>query len=162
MNWDVISAVSDVIATFAVVGSVAYLAIQIRQLNVLSHGESRAASALSAQQELFKIIDHPEIFEAFTKNQLTTTEKIRLNEWLIASLKQREYQWNQYRNGILDRETFESYSAVLPIILGTERTARWWEFSKGDAFGAEFARHVDGLLANRKRTRFFEAVLEWE
>jgi hypothetical protein len=155
-------AVSDVVAPFAVFGSVAYLAIQMRQLNALSRGESREASALSAQQELFKIIDDPETFEAFTKDQLTITEKIRLNEWLIASLEQRKYQWHQYRNEILDRETFETYSEVLAIILGTERTTHWWNFSKTDAFDLDFAKYVDDLLSKRGRTKFFESVHEWD
>ena len=162
MNWEAISAVSGMIATLAVVGSVVYLAIQIRQMNIMSHAQSREAGVLSVQQELFKIVDYPEIFEAFCKDELTLTEKIRLNEWLLAALKQREYMWAQFRNGILDRETFESYAEVIRIILGTKRTAQWWEFNKGGQFDPEFVRYIDDHLSGQDLTKFFDRVYEWQ
>ena len=56
MNWD---AISETIASIAVVVSLVYLAIQLKHSNKLSQSQTRTDLWHMAQSEVFKLIDYP-------------------------------------------------------------------------------------------------------
>lgn len=76
MNWDAISAISETIASIAVVVSLVYLAIQVKHSNKLSQSQTRTDLWHMAQSEVFKLIDYPEICQAFYKDDLSEQEAI--------------------------------------------------------------------------------------
>lgn len=59
MNWDAISAISETIASIAVVVSLVYLTIQVKHSNKLSQSQTRTDLWHMAQSEVFKLIDYP-------------------------------------------------------------------------------------------------------
>jgi hypothetical protein len=88
--------------------------------------------------------------------KLTTTARITgrdaervQNEALpFAFMRTREYQWLQYRNGTLDRDTFESYMQPVAFWLSTEVGTAVWTNSQR-SFEPEFAGYVNSLLERR-------------
>ena len=127
MNWDAISAVSDSIASIAVVVSLIYLARQIRHSNKLSHSQTRTDLRHQAGAELQSLIDYPEIWLLYWKEKLTAEEQSRLHSFLIRALRFREFIWRQHKLGLLDKETFETYIVVVAQQLSTERNRFWWD-----------------------------------
>ena len=73
MNWD---AISETIASIAVVVSLVYLAIQVKHSNKLSQSQTRTDLRHMAQSEVFKLIDYPEICQTFYKDDLSEQEAI--------------------------------------------------------------------------------------
>jgi hypothetical protein len=146
MNWDMVIAISEVIGTIGVVLSVIYLALQIKRSNILSQGQTRGFIANSAQQELLPVINNPNIFEIPGKEEVSRDEKIVIHHYLISSMIQREYEWHQYQNGILDKRTFLTRNEAIKGTLGTKRTRDWWEANK-IICSPEFSQHVDSLIA---------------
>ena len=160
MDWNAVGAVAELIGALAVVISLVYLASQIRMSNTLAIAQTRRDMLHATQQELYKIVQHPDIFESFHKETLSREEKIRFNEWLIADMRGREFEWMQHRDGSLDTDTYESYRAVIAVNLGTRRTREWWKVNR-IYFDPEFARIVDILLKDSSLTDFFSNIDNW-
>lgn len=152
MNWDAISAISETIASIAVVVSLIYLAIQVKHSNKLSHSQTRTELRHMAQTEVYKLIDFPEINQSFFKEDLSEEESIRLHNWLITALRFREFIWRQHQLGLLDPPTFRNYSIALTQILGADRNREWWDrFKPVGGFDPAFVDFVDNLLKDNPR-----------
>jgi len=161
MNWEAIGAIGEIFGAIAVVISLAYLATQIRQSNKMSRSQTSQNMIQLARQEILAIAEPPEIWTAFTKPDLPMEQKIKLHQWLMSSLRQREYEWLTWKAGDIDSSMFEAYAGVIPIILGTERTRRWW-MNYGDTFYApEFVAYVNVVLEDSPLTDFWESLEKW-
>ncbi len=161
MNWDALGAIAELIGAVAVVVSIVYLATQIRLSNTLTLTQTRRDMLYATQQELYKIVDHTDIFDSFQKDTLTREEKIRLNEWLIADLRGREFEWMQHRDGTIDKDTFQSYKAAVMVNLGTPRTREWWQVNRR-YYDPKFAEFVDGVIRESPMTEFFADFDKWD
>ena len=106
--------------------AVSGLATQIRQSNVLAKSQTRREIVRADQQLLSTVIGYPEIYDAVVKDEITRSEKIRLQEWLFILMRNREFDWLQWRDGLIDDETFDSYKGVIPAVIGSPRGRRWW------------------------------------
>ena len=153
---------AEMLSSVAVVASLIYLAIQVRQSNALARAQTRQVMMQMGQQEINKFVDDPSIWNLWTKEELSRDERIRLHSWLVAHLRQREYEWLEKQEGIIDPKMFEAYAAVISLVLGTERTRRWWSVhSHSPAFDAGFVTFVDELLAKSPLTDYFESMDKW-
>jgi len=152
MNWDAISAISETIASVAVVVSLVYLAMQVKHSNKLSQSQTRTDLRHMAQSEVFKMIDYPEICQAFFKEELTEQEAIQLHNFLISALRFREFIWRQYQLNLLDEETFRNYMKAVLQVLGSDRNRRWWDTYKNTTFDPGFIAYIDDLSASQPKT----------
>jgi hypothetical protein len=165
MSLAELSAVGELVASVAVVITLIYLAIQIRQANALARAQTRQRMVDQAQQEIYKgLIEEPSIFRSFYKAEaLTETERIQLAGFLIAAMRQREYEWFQKRDGHLDEALWTAYRGVILLHLGTPRTRQWWLDSGRAVFDPEFSAMVDQLLEGREpSTAYFERIQHFD
>jgi hypothetical protein len=100
-------------------------------------------------------MDHPSVFHAFTADEISDDDKVRMFVWLIASLRAREFEWFQYQDGVIDEAHFRAYAVAISINLGTERTRRFWEHTRFH-FDPGFAAFVDDMLADAPLTTNFD------
>ncbi len=154
--------IGEIAAAAAVIASLLYLGIQVRQSNALSRAQTSQSMIQMARQEILSVVEPPEIWSAFTKDEISNQEKIKLNQWLISSMRQREYEWLANKSGVIDSAMYEAYTAVIPVILGTERTRGWWKFHRQTLQWAPgFLPFVDELLADSPLTDFFDSLDKW-
>ncbi len=133
-------------SSLAVLITLIYLARQIRQENVLLRSEARQALVATDQEHICKFIDHPDLAKTFAgKEPATEDEKTRMNFWIIASLRAREFEWTQHNAGALDKETWFAYSQVIFFTLGTERSRQYWAACKG-FFNPNFVAYVEDMI----------------
>jgi len=125
MNWDAISAVSETVSSIAVIISLIYLAQQIRHSNKLSQSQTRTDLRQQACAEVESLIQHPDIWLMFWKEELTDLERSRLHSFMLRALRFREYIWRQHKLGLLDKDTFETYILVVTQQLSSKRTRDW-------------------------------------
>jgi len=152
----------EIVASAAVVASLVYLAIQVRQSNRLAQAQTRQIMMQLVQQELYKVVDDPAIFSLWVKEPISTEEKSKLHAWLIANIRQREYEWLEYKNGTIDPGMFESYAGITAVILGTERTRRWWGVhGHSHSFHPGFVDFVDQLLEKSPLVDYFDSLDKW-
>lgn len=161
MTMTAIAAWSQIAASVAVLLTLVYLTIQVRQSATLMRAESRQALMIYTQQEIFKAIDYPEIqLSLADANEPSSEAKIRLSNWLNAVLRAREHEWLQFRNGVLDADTWNSYKQVIPtILLGTGRARDWWSNFGHGQFHPAFCQLVNELLREHPHSDYLTKVL---
>lgn len=161
MNWEAISAVSDLLASIAVVVSLIYLAIQVRQSNVLAQGQTRRDYLDKNLQEIYLLFNNPDIWDRMSSSDISADDKVKLHCWLLGSLRQREFEWNQHRHGIVDDATYAAQKKVLPLILETPRARAWWHARGKYAFNPEFVKFADALMASTPPTNYWTIGDNW-
>ena len=71
-----------------------YLSIQVRQNNLLMRAGARQAQVETDQDHIRQFIEYPDIAASFASaGPITEEARIRLNFWIVASLRAREYEW---------------------------------------------------------------------
>jgi pyridoxal biosynthesis lyase PdxS len=82
MNWEAISAVAEIIGVIAVVVSLGYVSVQIRQNTKVARAATRQAIAESTENLTSDLISNAEIAEIFVKHmngeELSPVENLRL------------------------------------------------------------------------------------
>jgi hypothetical protein len=91
------------------------------------------------------------------KGATTYEEKTRLLFWIIASMRAREYEWMQFKAGVLDEATWLSYRAVIFFVLGTQR-ARALSSLTAQYFNAEFVAMVSDMIKETPVMEYWDGV----
>lgn len=161
MNWEAVAAIGEIIGAGAVVASLVYLAAQIRHANRSSQAQTSQSMIEMVRQEILSVAEPPEIWTAFTRDEISFEQKLKLHQWLVAAMRQREYEWISQNRGGTDPEMFEAYAGIIPVLLGTERTRRWWAYYGPILFDPGFQSFVDGILADAPLTDFWDSMEKW-
>lgn len=147
MNWTKASAISEILSSIAILVTLVYLAIEIRQNAEAAEAEVRQSILASDQQILDALYHDPQLSLIWYKESLDDEEKVRLGYFMLTHLRMRENNWLQYQNGILDEGTWQTYRRSLPVVLSGRQSRVWWEnFGVERLFDAEFVAEVNGLL----------------
>jgi hypothetical protein len=147
MNWDAIGAIGEILGAIAVIGSLIFLALQVRQNN--------------AQQKIQALMDaaanHISKYEAATasdekaenfRNGLRAFSDMAINErakfhstmtGLVAGFVQ---VWRLYNEGSLIREDYEAMEGSFIGLFRCPGTQQWWAGMK-HFFPADLAIFID-------------------
>jgi len=79
-----------------------------------------------SRDEFMVMVNKPEVWFAFTKEDVSKEDKAKFHMYLLATMRVREFEWLSRNDGIIDEEMYETYAGAIPIILGTERKRKWW------------------------------------
>ena len=148
MNWDAIGAIGEIVGAAAVVFSLVYLAIQIRNQNK----ESQAAAVhqvIEGYRSSIATLYNPEMAKTWILGiddytQLSRTQKLQFDIYLTVALRSFEdayYQWKQKR---LDDEIWRSALTPLVDVMSTNAFAHFWKHRRHH-FRPEFADYVDAI-----------------
>lgn len=144
MNWTAISSISEVIAAAAVVISLIYVAIQLKQNTKATIAASRLAMLdgdIGLISDFITFGIDPHLIGDHVK--LSKEDERRFTWLIVKSLRIREFAWHQQQAGILDEATWQSYMAPVPGIFSTKRAKDVLEFYIGDPeFLAEIKERV--------------------
>jgi len=154
------SYIGEITAAATVVASLIYLGAQVRQSNVLSRAHTRQSMIQMAREEILSVT--PAIFSAFTAEEISAHDKINLHQWLVAMMRQREYEWLTRMDGVIDQEMFDAYAGVIPMLLGAERARSWWDYHGTEhAFAPGFVAFVNELLEQVPYNGYFHSLDKW-
>ena len=163
MNWEAISAISQIVGVAVVVVTLVYLAAQVRQGNTLARLQARQRMIEQAESELYAQMADPSITYSNIKDgPLTGDEQARLSLFLISFLRQREWEWFLYKEGVIDAVAFSAYREVITIHLGTPRGRKWWKLLGYRAFDPDFAKQVDEILAESETNPYLQDIRTWD
>ncbi|MEP1420575.1 MAG: hypothetical protein ABJK59_02255 [Erythrobacter sp.] len=121
-NWTAISATSDILAAIAVVVSLWLVAGQLRQNTKAIVANSRQG-LLDADLGLISgVIDYAlDPLLISDADELTPEDERRMTWMVVKALRVRECAWHQYKSGILDEQTWQSYMEPVPGIFSSAR-----------------------------------------
>ena len=123
VNWTAISTISELVEAVAVVVTLGYVAVQIRQNTNAILANSRQTLLEADLGLISDFLHHAMHLEVFPDAVELTPEDERRFMWLlIKALRIREFAWHQYKAGNLDEKSWQSYMAPVAGLFGTERS----------------------------------------
>ena len=115
------------IANVAVVGGIVFLAVEISQNNELLRSESRQALVANDLLSLTQGVENADVYVKLVSNEeLSAEEQLRLSFIFALDMRNREFEYFQYVNGLLDEETWLAYRHVILINHSKGRGRVWW------------------------------------
>ena len=162
MNWEAIGAIGEIIGALAVVITLAYLAIQIRQNNDLLRSESRQALVTNDITSLSVNMKNSDVFTKFAnEKELSEQEQMQLSFIFALDLRNREFEYFQYKHGLLDEETWLAYRHVILINHASGLGKKWWNSVGRGIVDPGFAKLVDELLVNAEPDDTYKQMATW-
>jgi hypothetical protein len=163
MTLSDIGSIANLLAAIGVLITLIYLARQVKQGNMLAKYQARQRMVEQAQEELYHWGGHPELRNSFVKTgPLSALEQEEMHYFLLAAMRQREWEWFQFKDGVIRKEVYEAYYEVIGLHLGVPRTRRWWQTVGRIGFNAKFVAEVDAFLAKRPTTNYFEMIRDFD
>jgi len=144
------SAIAEIVSSIAIVVTLVYLAVQTAQNTAAIQASTRQAMAAEDRELLALAFESPEVFDFFTREvgSLADSERIRMMLFLVTFVRNRENQWLQYRNGVIDAETWRTYSSSIGPILSFEIARPWWVArSATGEWDSGFVAYVNEVLS---------------
>jgi hypothetical protein len=150
MAWETAGVIAEIIAAMAVLVSLWYLAIQLKQSTELERAALEVKLGIAWADLHDNMIQNPELARAYdlaaeSWNELSE-EDVRAYLWFVAkSFHILEGMFRQRQRGLLTRDVWEPYERYIVGILQIEAVLGWWQ-SDGSLTSKEFQTHVDKLL----------------
>ena len=163
MNWDAITAVSQIVGVIVVVVTLIYLAAQVRQGNIFAKLQARQRMIEQTESELYAQMADPSITYSNIKDgDLSEDEQARLSLFLINFLRQREWEWFLFQEGVIDSAAFQAYRDAIAIHLNTPRGRKWWKRLGHHAFDPGFVEQVEEVLAESDTSSYLRDMRTWD
>ena len=167
---EVLGNLGEFFGAFAVVATLVYLAIQVRhskdslEANTAAlTAQTRQAAMETATAELLQLTAIPEIAIALSGMQpLTTSDHVRLDSFLAASMRGREFSWLQHKAGTIDESLWATELAVLHVYMDSFLIRQWWNKLGRHYSGPDFVEFVDELSTQIEPTNeLWKAATNW-
>src|SRR4051795_18885 len=153
MNWDAIVAISQLVAAVAVILSLVFVGLQIKQ-NTRALQRTEHNSTMEQWTVIrMAIAKHRDIAELMTaglqgERPLDAADQLRLEQMLQENAWAAFHIWDRTQRGIFPKGTFEATGgALLNTLLKTPTGAEWWRKAKHVGFHPGFVADVDAVLA---------------
>jgi hypothetical protein len=139
-----------------------YLAAQIRQNNELLRSESRQALVTNDVTSLSANFQNADVFAKYVaESELSSEDQLRLSFMFALDLRNREFEYFQYTNGILDEQTWLAYRHVILINHSTGLDRMWWDKIGRGIVDPAFAKLVDELLVDAEPDDTYKRMAMW-
>ena len=151
MNWEAIGAIGEVLGAAAVVVTLGYLAVQIKQ-NSQAVKNSAAQSLLSEANESLRVASSdPSTARAVILGQtlldeLSEGEKAQFIAWVFSWMRTIEQAYIQYMQGYIDEEIWEGHRAHHRQLINAPGIAVWWS-SRRPFYSKKFQDYMDECAA---------------
>ena len=129
MNWEAISAVSEIVGAVAVVISLIYVAAQIRQNTKMMRTAAKQSLTEASQNFIYKGIDRSEEWVKLMTgdNPSTPEEDARMSLLVRAMLRGFESQCYQYESGLLEDNEWRALQAAIKDLCSLPGVNRYWQ-----------------------------------
>ena len=146
----------------AVVSGIIFLAVEIRQNNELLRSESRQALITNDVTSLVANFQNADVFAKLVSDQqMSAEDQIRLSFMYTIDLRNREFEYFQYINGILDEQTWLAYRHVLLINHSAGLGRKWWDEVGRGIVDPTFGKLVDELLVDAEADDTYKRMATW-
>ena len=152
MDLQQYSYLAQIVGVIFVAATLIYLAIQVRHGAGLLRTENRLSLLNNDRDVLLAYIDNVDLFDKMAGPEpLTHAEQWRFAVLWAINMRNREHEWMQHQDGLLDEATWQAYKIILRVTLGSERRRKWWGVWKR-AFSPDFVAMVDEFIGEMPPT----------
>ena len=153
MNWEALGAIGEIVGAVAVVVTLAYLAVQMRQNTVALQAASRQEVA-SAYRDSNRLFFEPGAARAYARG-LRLYPDMPLDEknlfWAFLNDGALAFQgaYAMHEAGQLEDETYQAYLDWFAANLSTPGGSAWWEEIGRPIYVKRMVHAVDARLARK-------------
>lgn len=165
MNWDAVGAVGELLGATAVLVTLIYLAVQVRQTNSAGQRESFRGYVSELNNRLLEPQRDPEFVELFQRANRDWSS-ISLRDQAVVSSVYSSYffacaeVFALRESGDVDPALEYVADQAVASILQMPGPATWWKHGCS-FYSPTFRNHVDRLLASEKRPPPIHQLLPW-
>ena len=147
MNWDALGAIGELVGATAVIGSMLYVAVQIRQ-NTEESRISRSQNLLTATSDANALIaTDPDLARivkegTFDFDALSALDRIRFSTFFFSFMAKFDFAYHQNLTGNIDRTFWRQTDNDIATFIQLPGTRRWWAQDK-IRFSPGFREYVD-------------------
>ena len=150
MNWDAVGAIGEVLGSLAVIGSIFYLALQVRHAAGVAAANAQQSVAQMSIDTLVATLD-PQILskaskKATTGEELDPEELSNYKRWVWSRMRVAENAYYQYRQGLLDFDVWFGHSASILSHVGPGSVAGPYWMRVSLAYSSCFSEEVERIL----------------
>jgi hypothetical protein len=158
-----LSQLAEIAGVIAVIGSLVYVGRQLKQNTTALHAQSRQSVLSASQEELFKIVDRPDLTLAIGKGAVQTEEQsVALNNWFSAVMRARMFSWLQYQDQIIDSGQWDEEVLVIQVVYSTSLGRLWWQQVGKLLFTPAFVSVVDQSLRDQPVSdEVYKSMISW-
>ena len=158
-----IGSIANLLAALGVLATLIYLSRQVRQGNALARSQARQRMVEQTCEELYVWKNDPVLRQCFTKKDaLSENEHGVLHYFLVSAMRQREWEWLQFKDGSITQDVYQAYHGVIALHLGVPRTRKWWQTVGRAGFDHDFVKEVDEFLVGRPLTDYYEKLIRFD
>jgi hypothetical protein len=149
VNWDAISAISQLIGSLAVVLSVLYLAVQVHQNTRVARLATQDAAATALREVTKPFMENAELERIWRVGledigALSVEERARFFHAAYQWLKAFETIHSHYAYGLMDKQLFQGWEGLLRHYVAASGIAYYWKL-RPEAFSERFRNFVNSL-----------------
>ena len=135
MNLEAINTWAQLIASAGVIGSLFYLAAQVRQNTRSSRAVVVDSLATSMHDLAFAMAQNDQLLKSVTVtlhdwNGATEIERARAASFMLGYFKLFENAWFQMRKGTLERDQWHGYDAFMRTVIMQPAVKHWWQMRR--------------------------------
>ena len=150
-------------ANLGVLVGIVFLIIEIKQNTELHRSDSRKAIVSNDQASLLVALENHDIFQKLGNSEpLSQADQYRLSFIFAIDLRNREFEYLQYKGGSLDENTWKSYKDLILMNHATERGRVWWEKVGKGIVNPTFGKMVDEMLTNHPQNLSWDELGNWD
>jgi hypothetical protein len=152
MNWEAVGAISEMVGSAAVVITIAYLAVQVKQSGKSARSATTNQSRAAVTDVLTGISVDTEASRIYARgvkdpNSLDAEERVRFDLIIYQTLRSAETLFWESREGLLGGEIWEAQWRTQRYLLNTTGGRQSWERQKS-FLSTSFTKWVDRNLEN--------------
>jgi len=149
MNWDAISAISQLVGSIAVVLSVLYLALQVHRSTRVAKLATQDAAATALREVTAPFMENAELERIWRLGledigALSVEERARFFHAAYQFLKAFETIHFHYVYGSMDKQLWEGWQGLLRHYIAAPGMAQYWNL-RPEVFSERFRNFVNSL-----------------
>ena len=146
MKLEKLAALAEIVSSIAILLTLIFLALQMQQNTRAIQANSRQNALMAEMDYLNNALDNPGLILNRAKSDLTDEDKLLISLHLSKYLRQREHDWLQLKNGVMDQSAWNSYFLPLRLVLSSPVTRQWWEGGGSENFLPSFTEEINKYL----------------
>ena len=132
MTWETAGVIAEIIAAIAVVVTLWYLAVQLKQSTELAKAELEVQFGVTWAEMHDNMIQNPGLAKAYDIAESNwselSDEEVRTYLWFVAkSFHILEGMYRQHRRGLMSQDVWEPYDRYIFGILQIDSVRGWWQ-----------------------------------
>ena len=152
MNWDAIIGVAELVGAIAVVVSLGYVAVQIRQNTVATRYQTTQNLIAANSDANYMFANNGELASIAMKgcyepDSMTDEERFRFSTWFFSYYNHFDFAYHQYLNGQLDEAMWEKMAYEMPLYVSSLPGVKEWWSRDNKRFSNEFVTYMEEQMA---------------